>query len=35
KKGIVLLHRCESCGHEKWNRTSPDDDVVQLGYLMH
>lgn len=23
----VILHRCETCGHEKRNKTSPDDDM--------
>ncbi|WP_250280168.1 RNHCP domain-containing protein [Frankia sp. Cppng1_Ct_nod] len=26
-QGAVLTHRCESCGHERRNRTSPADDI--------
>ena len=34
KKGLVILHRCELCGHEKWNRAAPDDDPEELGLLL-
>ncbi len=35
KKGMTILHRCESCGHEKWNRCGEDDDPQQLGLLCY
>lgn len=25
-----ILHRCQVCGAEKWNRASPEDDFDQL-----
>lgn len=25
-KDIQVLHRCKSCGHEKWNRIAADDN---------
>ena len=34
KKGIVILHRCEHCGHEKWNRSAEDDDREELTGLL-
>ncbi len=30
KKGFVLLHRCERCGHVDRNKAAPDDDVDRL-----
>lgn len=33
KKGFMILHRCEHCGHEKWNRSAPDDDPDELAAL--
>ena len=33
KKGFVILHRCERCGHEKKNRAAPDDDPEELSSL--
>ena len=27
---IQILHRCEGCGHEKWNRIAADDNYVTL-----
>lgn len=34
KKGYMILFRCEACGHEGWNRSSPDDDVDEIIGLM-
>ena len=34
KKGLVILHRCEACGHESRNRAAPDDDSEELGRLL-
>ncbi len=34
KKGFMILHRCEACGHEKWNRVADDDDVDELTGLL-
>ncbi len=25
--GFVILHRCQTCGHTKRNKTAPDDDM--------
>jgi hypothetical protein len=25
-----ILHRCTQCGHEKWNRVSPQDEFEAL-----
>ncbi|HEY0186965.1 MAG TPA: RNHCP domain-containing protein [Cellulomonas sp.] len=30
KKGWVLLHRCEVCGHEGRNKTASDDDLDRI-----
>ncbi|WP_239309781.1 MULTISPECIES: RNHCP domain-containing protein [unclassified Frankia] len=27
---IVLTHRCETCGHQRRNRTSPADDIDMI-----
>ncbi len=34
KKGFMILHRCEACGHEKWNRIAADDDLDELTGLL-
>ena len=34
KKGMMILHRCEACGHEKWNRAGKGDDFGELGRLL-
>lgn len=34
KKGMVILHRCLSCNHEHWNRSSPADDRAALTDLL-
>ena len=34
KKGTTILHRCEGCGHEKWNRSAAEDDVEEPGGLL-
>ena len=26
----VILHRCESCGHEKWNKAADNDDFEAI-----
>lgn len=31
---IILTHRCQRCGHEKTNKTSPEDDFEQILALM-
>lgn len=31
KKGFVLVHRCEACGHEDRNKVAPDDDVSAVA----
>jgi hypothetical protein len=28
-----ILHRCQVCGHEKWNRTAPEDSFDALVAL--
>lgn len=28
-----ILHRCEQCGHEKWNRSAKKDDFEKLLQL--
>jgi len=28
--GYRILHRCQDCGHQKWNKSAPDDDFEQL-----
>lgn len=28
-----ILHRCQVCGHEKWNRTAPEDSFEALVAL--
>ena len=35
KKGLMILHRCDACGHEKWNRAARDDDAGELGRLLY
>lgn len=32
--GFRILHRCEICGHEKWNRAAEDDDPDELARLL-
>jgi hypothetical protein len=27
---FIVVHRCTGCGHEKRNRTAPDDDLGSL-----
>ncbi len=34
KKGFMILQRCRGCGHERWNRASPDDDVTEIAGLL-
>jgi ribosomal protein L37AE/L43A len=29
-----LLHRCQRCGFEKWNRTAADDDFAAILQIM-
>ncbi|MEZ6197899.1 MAG: RNHCP domain-containing protein, partial [Planctomycetota bacterium] len=33
RRGFMILHRCEICGHEKWNRAADDDDRDELTRL--
>jgi ribosomal protein L37AE/L43A len=35
RAGFRILHRCEHCGHEKWNRAAEDDDREELGRLLN
>ncbi|MEX2143643.1 MAG: RNHCP domain-containing protein [Anaerolineales bacterium] len=28
--GYRILHRCQACGAEKWNRAAPQDDFEKL-----
>lgn len=30
---VQILHQCEGCGHEKWNRIAADDNIVSLLQL--
>lgn len=30
REGYDVMHRCQICGHEKWNKSSPEDDVNML-----
>ncbi len=30
REGYDLLHRCTVCRHEKWNRTTPEDDMAEV-----
>jgi len=30
KETYRILHRCQSCGAEKWNQAAPRDDFEQL-----
>lgn len=30
KETYRILHRCQSCGAEKWNQSAPQDDFEQL-----
>lgn len=34
RAGFRILHRCEICGHEKWNRAADDDDQDELARLL-
>ncbi|MEE9393579.1 MAG: RNHCP domain-containing protein [Planctomycetota bacterium] len=34
KRGFVILHRCDGCGHEKWNRAAEQDDRAELSRLL-
>ncbi|MCB9832763.1 MAG: RNHCP domain-containing protein [Planctomycetes bacterium] len=33
KKGFMICHRCELCGHEKWNRSAAEDDPEELARI--
>ncbi|MCA9322798.1 MAG: RNHCP domain-containing protein [Planctomycetes bacterium] len=34
KKGFMVLHRCDHCGHEKWNRVAPEDSIDEISRLL-
>jgi hypothetical protein len=34
RKGFMILHRCISCGHEKWNRAGRDDNIDEIVPLL-
>lgn len=34
KNELILVHRCAKCGHQKRNKTAPNDDFDQLLKLM-
>jgi len=34
RRGVMILHRCESCGHEKPNKAAPEDNVDIIAGLM-
>ncbi|MFT4011130.1 MAG: RNHCP domain-containing protein [Nocardioidaceae bacterium] len=33
KKGFVLVHRCQTCGHTDRNKVAPDDDTDVLAAI--
>ena len=34
KDNYRILHRCETCGHEKWNKAKPEDNFEVLLQIM-
>ena len=34
KRGeFVIIHRCQKCGHEKRNKTAPDDNMDKIIHI--
>lgn len=31
---LILLHRCEKCGHERRNKTHPEDSMTAITRMM-
>ena len=34
KKGLMLRHRCQACGEERWQKASAKDDVDEIARLL-